>query len=138
MKYAMNPPKMAGSQVYYKDIIIWSMLDDEILGAKKFDYTKKEKIISTLDIIYDKRLSTKFDSIQDIDTSVLTNSINRVAWIFNSEEEAFIQKMICLKKLREAFNNQEKENRKIFDTKIPWIIDKSVEEITKKYPEYFL
>ncbi len=139
IQYVINPPKMAGnSQVYYKDIIVYSIQDNKVLGAKMFDYNFIAKPVSTLDITYDPRLSTFFGNIKQIDTATLTNTITRTNWVFNDEYEAFIQKIICLKKLREVYNINEKEDKQIFNTKIPSNINTVFDKIKIDHPEYFL
>lgn len=139
IQYVINPPKMAGNnQVYYKDIIVYSIQDNKVLGAKSFDYNFVATPISILDIQYDDRLSTYFEDIQIPDSGTLTNSIMRTYWVFDNEYEAFIQKIICLKRLREVFEMNERENKQIFDTKIPVSINLTYDKLKIEHPEFFL
>lgn len=139
LKYAIYPPKMAGNdQVYYKDIIILCIEDNKIIGARKYDYDGNAKVVSYLDLPFTPNLNTDYDKIADFDTSRLLNSAVRTTWTFETEAEAYIQKLWCLKSLREHFNFKEKENRVVFDTKIPEEINQAFSKAKEKNPEYFL
>ena len=138
MKYAIYPPKMTSNfQLYYKDLTILIIDEDKIIGAKKYSYDGSSRVISYLDESFNPVLSTHFDSIKDIETARLNNN-NRTYWTFNTEREAFIQKLWMLKKLREQFLFHQKENKEIFDSKIPDLINHSFDIAKSRNPEYFL
>lgn len=139
LKYAIYPPKMAGNQVYYKDIIVLCIEDDKVIGARQYDYDGNAKIISYLDLIYNPNLNTEYDFLKkDFDTSRLLNSAVRTTWTFSTEIEAFITKLWCLKSLRDHFDFIEKENRLIFDNRIPSEINTAFSKVKENNPEYFL
>jgi len=139
ISYGIYPPKYVGSTVYYKDIIIFRVENDKILDAYSYDLSgKKRKKINKKDISYHPVLTTFFKQVKIVDSSVLTNSSSRSYWLFNSEKEAFIQKIICFKILRDYYNNNEIENRKLFDSMITTNIDNVLNDIKEKEPEYFL
>ena len=138
--YGIYPPKYVGSTVYYKDIIIFKVKNDKILDAFYYDINgfKIDKNVSIKDIAYQPSLKTIFNQVKIIDSGILTNSSSRSYWLFNSEKEAFIQKIICFKVLRDYYNNNEIENRKLFDSMIVTDIDNVLNDIKEKEPEYFL
>ncbi len=139
LKYAIYPPKMDNSpQVYYKDIIVMCIEGDEIIGARSYDYYGNEKIVSYLSLLYIPSLNKHFNSVSDFETSMLLNTTARTTWTFNTQQEAYIQKLWCLKKLRDYFKSLEQENRQIFNHKIPHEIYGAFNLSKNKYPEYFL
>lgn len=139
LTYAIYPPKMVGNnQVYYRDIIVMCIENNKIIGARQYDYSGNVKIISYLDLPFTQTLNTHYDYVADFETSKILNSAMRTTWTFNTEQEAYIQKLWCLKKLREHFNFSEKQNRIFFDHKIPRDIYNTFEIQKQKYPEYFL
>lgn len=139
LTYAIYPPKMAGNnQLYYKDIIVLCIEDNKVIGAREYDYHGNAAVYSYLGLPYNPKLNTHYNNVTKIDTSILLNSGVRVTWTFNSEEEAYIQKLWCLQNLREHFNFKEKEERMVFDSKIPPEIYKAFLKARAKNPEYFL
>ncbi len=138
IKFGIHPPKFVSTQVYYRNIITFCVENDEVIGAKEWDLNGNSKIIPYIDIPYDKRLSTDFPGVQNVDTSVLIGSVARSSWLFGTEEEAYIQKVMCLKKVKDYFYLNREEEKKHFDTKISPSINKIFENIKDNHPEYFL
>ncbi len=138
IKFGIFPPRLAADTLYYKDIITFCVEDDKIIGAKQWDINGKDKVISYMDLPYDKRLTEKFSGVIDVDTSMLIGSIVRTVWLFNTEEEAYIQKIICLDKIRDYFYRDFEERKKVLDGKIPIEIKNTIKNIKKINPEYFL
>ncbi|MCD6434767.1 MAG: hypothetical protein J7L15_00015 [Clostridiales bacterium] len=136
--WGIYPPKFASNEVYYKDLITFCVEDGAIIGAKQWDYNGKARVTSYIDLPYSERLATYKSNVVDVDTSVLISDVSRITWLFNSEDEAIIQKIWCLKKIKDYFYNNRDEEKKIFDTKIPETIEKSFNKIKNKNPEYFL
>ena len=137
IKYVINPPKLSGGVVLYKEIIVLSVQNDVVMGATLYDYNYIGRPISILDIEYYQSKSKIFNRATQISPDLLVDNL-RDAWVFSDEKEAFIQKIICLKQIREIYTEDEKENRKIFNNKIPEVINEIFEDIKIKNPEYFL
>ena len=138
LQWGIHPPKFVGSQVYYRNIVTFCVEDDNVIGAKVWDLDGNSKITPYIDVPFDKRLSTEFAGVQNVDTSTLINSVVRTTWLFVTEEEAYVQKVMCLKKIKDYFYHSREEEKKHFDTKILSSIDGVYENIKNKHPEYFL
>jgi len=138
LKYGIYPPKMVGPQVYYKDIIIFTLEDDIVIGASVYDFDFRAKPLATSDTPYDKRRSFEYENISQVHLGALTKDVTRETWVFNSIYEAFIQKILCLEALREQYKETEIQSREIFNKKISSDIHQVVDNLKDKYPEYFL
>ena len=137
VKWGIFPPRFAGSQVYYKDIVVFAVDKDKVIGAERFDLDGNSVPISTLDIEFNPKMVTNFKEIQHPGDNIMDNIV-RTSWLFNSKEEAFIQKVILLAHIRGYFYKKQKEDRNYFDTKIPSIIDEKLDILKNKYPEVML
>jgi len=138
IKYGMYPPRWTGDTLYHKDIVTFCVEDDKIIGAKQWDINGTSEVISYMDLPYDKRLTKDFVGVTNIDTSVLLGTVIRTSWIFDTEGEAYIQKVICLNKIRDYFYNNREERKKEFDVKVPPEIEQVMDNIKMTKPEYFL
>lgn len=141
VQYIINPPKLGDDgSVYYKDIVVYSVQDDNILGAVSYDYNFNGLPISILDIQYDPAINVYFKRINhDIHEDSLTVSKMREYWIFDTEYEAFIQKVICLQKIRDIFYTRQKESKANFNATISTSTLKyAIDTLKKRNPEYFL
>ncbi len=138
IKYGIYPPRWTGDIIYYKDIITFCVENDKIIGAKQWNINGKDTVISYMDLPYNQRLAKEFSGVTDIDTSLLLGTVVRVSWLFDTEEEAYIQKVICLNKIRDYFYRNREEQKKAFDIKIPTEIEQVMSTIKKEKPEYFL
>jgi len=137
MKWGINPPRFAGSQVYYRDLVVFAVQENSVIGAEKFDLDGFSKPMSTLDIEFNPLLTTEFKEIQH-PVENITDNIVRTTWLFNSKEEAFIQKVVLLAHIKEYFYKKQIEDKKYFDTKIPKDINTKLEKLQEKYPEVML
>ena len=137
IKWGINPPRFAGSQVYYRDIVVFAVQKNQVIGAEKFDLDGNSEPFSTIDITYNPRLKTEFTSIQHPGDDVM-DSIIRTTWLFNSKEEAFLQKVIMLDYIKDYFHKKQIEDKKYFDTKIRPDIKEKLENLKSKYPEFML
>lgn len=138
MKWAIYVPKMTNSQVFYKDLVVFCLEDDKIIGARQYEYDGTSYVISYIGLKYNKNLSTYYGHVKPFETSILLGNTTRTTWIFDTERDAFIQKIWALKKLREQFNYVQKESQMIFDTKVPDKINAIFENLKQETPEYFL
>ena len=138
LKYGIYPPRFAGNSLYYKDIIVMVIEDEELIGAYKYDYKGSKVPVATSDLVYKQNnAKTHFTSIQEPSKNII-DSVVRTIWTFDDEKSAFIQKLILLEHIRNYFYQKQKEERLNFDTKIPQEISEVVKEHRKNNPEYFL
>ncbi len=142
LRYCINPPKLgAEGEVYYKDIVVFVIDEnDKVVGARLYDYNYKSKPIATLDVHYHPAGSDiNFLSVKnDVSNYNLIDNSIRTTWIFNDETEAVVQKIICLKHIRDEFLKFEKNRYEKFNSKIPKSIYEAYENTKNKNPEYFL
>ena len=139
IKYAIIIPKLYLGEIYYKDIIVCSIQNDTIIGANIFDYDFNATITSTLDLNFvNNEVNESIVNANNIPAGILTNSLAKIFWIFNTEYEAFIQKLICLSAIRRIYVMNELKQREIFDKKIPSVINDVIRENKNENPEYFL
>ena len=138
LKYAIYPPRFAGSTVYYKDLIVMVLENDKLIGAYKYDFSGNKIPISTDDLEFNTaKPQTHYASIQNPSANVLESTI-RTLWIFDDEKSAYLQKLILLEHIRNYFYQKQVEERENFDTKIPPEISSIVELHRSQNPEYFL
>ena len=137
LKWGINPPRFAGSQVYYRDLLVFAVQDNTVIGAEKFDLDGNSKPFSTLDIEFNPAMVTSFKEIQHPGDNIMDNIV-RTTWLFNSKEEAFVQKVILLSHIQDYFYKKQIEDRKYFDTKIPQDIKTRLALLQNKYPEVML
>ena len=138
LKYGIYPPRFAGNSLYYKDIVVMVIEDDELIGAFKYDYKGNKVPVATSDLVYKQNnAKTHFTNIQEPSKNII-DSVVRTIWTFDDEKSAFIQKLILLEHIRNYFYQKQKEERLNFDTKIPKEISDVVKEHRRNNPEYFL
>jgi hypothetical protein len=135
----INPPKLAGAQVLFRQIVV-SVYDpnkEEIIGAYQYEIDGSMKPVSFKDVPYDVKLSTTF-------TEVITPKIHHISgtqrtyWLFPTLEQAYIQKILLLDFLRSTYINETEMKLKFFNYKVPVEISQQAEELKNKHPEYFL
>ena len=140
LTYMINPPKILMGEhthILYKDILISTIQDNEIIGAYKYEYDFKSIPVSFLDIDYNHNYSIMLDDVKEVTRSDVTGT-NRVSWTFNSAYEAFIQKLKCFELIKHINDQNIKENKEYFNSKIPDNISKIINTASSKKPEYFL
>jgi hypothetical protein len=137
LKWGMYLPKWTDGTLYFKDIVTFCVEDDKIIGAKRWDIYGNSKVIPYIDFVYDKDMAEEAE-VSDIDTSLLIGPVVRKVFLFDTEKEAYAQKIWCLKKIREYFYYHREEERRNFDSSIPVEINNSMDKIISSNPEYFL
>lgn len=136
MFYGINPPQIVNNDVYYKDIIVFSIEDDVVLGSVKFNLNGSKIPSAASDVIYNPLYSENMEITTNSKKILSTNK--RTTWLFKSEKEAFMQKIICLSEIRDYFFIREQKNRDYFISKIPEKVNKIADDLIKENPEYFL
>jgi hypothetical protein len=117
--------------------LVFAVQDNTVIGAEKFDLDGNSKPFSTLDIEFNPAMVTTFKEIQHPGDNIMDNIV-RTTWLFNSKEEAFVQKVILLSHIQDYFYKKQIEDRKYFDTKIPQDIKTRLALLQNKYPEVML
>ena len=137
VKWGINPPRFAGSQVYYRDMVVFAVQGEAVIGAEKFDLDGNSIPFSTIDVEFNPKMKTHFSGIQHPSDNIM-DSIIRTTWLFNTKEEAFLQKVILLDHIRDYFGRKQHEDMIYFETKIPPIIKQKLAKLKSKYPEMML
>ncbi len=136
LKYGIYLPKMPGDQALYSSVTIICIEDDVIIGAREYDFDGVSSVVPFLGLEYDARLTEhKTEVVEHYDGSF--NSIREV-WTFDDEQEAYVQKIILLKKMREYYNHYETQKRRAFDVKIPKEVQDTFDDLKENSPEFFL
>jgi hypothetical protein len=139
IKYGIYLPKFYENNMYYKSIITFCIENDKIIGAKEWDFQGNNKVVSYIDLLYSKSLVTNDNSgIQEVTTDELIKNTNREIWLFSSEEQAYAQKIWAMKKIRDWYYMNREQERKMFDLKIPELVENQLAQIRVEKPEYFL
>jgi len=134
--YGLNPPRFAGSTVYYRNIIIFTVEDEKILGAEKFYFNGSSIPVSILDYTFDSNLASYHTSL-DLEPHVI-DSISRTMWLFDTKEEAIIQKFIMLSNIRKYFIKKQEIGKQYMNSKIPDSVDQHLQTLISQYPEVML
>ncbi len=135
MLYGMNPPKMSGGVIFFRDIVICSMVDNEINGAVMYTNGVSSPVATT-DI---KNLSykQKQEKVRFVDLEELLDT-DREFWVYKTEKEALIQKLICLDILKNEYIIREKRLRAQLNKSIPESVSELCNKMVNDNPEYFL
>jgi len=134
VKYGVLVPKLSGSSVLYKDLIIFEIQNDKILRATKFDYNMN--VIQTDCWFEDKNKIVNSSKIKN--RYDFFNNTDRVIIVFDYLIMAFLQKIIFIQNIKHFFIKTKEKEIEDFLKQIPPKIDEIVETQKTKNPEYFL
>lgn len=124
--------------IIYKGLVILTIEDEKIIGARKYDYDGTDRVIPYLDLEYPANNGYHLDSIRDVSARELMHEGPRTFWTFNTEREAFVQKLWMLKNLREFFVDFQQKQKIAFSSDIPDLINDAFLNRKLQNPEYFL
>ena len=136
VKYGIYIPKLLNNTVYYREIIILILENYKLIGARKYDYNGISSVISYLDLPFSKGMSREESHILDNEKLFANSSRNVI--LFDSENKAYVQKILFLKKIKEKYYKTLEKNKESFDKKIPQNIDEVFENVKKENAEFFL
>ena len=137
IKWGIHPPRFAGSQLFYRDLVVFAIQNDKIIGAEKFDYEGNSIPFPVLDIEFNPSKTHFYKDIQYPSKTLMAHVV-RTTWLFNTKEEAFVQKVILLAHIQKYFYKKQIDDKRYFDTKIPQDIQSKVSLLQNKYPEVML
>ncbi len=143
IKYCIYVPKVSDTfEVYYKELIVLTIENEQVIGARQYDYSGKSQVMPSSELPYVGKSSFRnkhFDSIDTLDLKIYEhNTIDRDFWTFNTSQEAFLAKMKLLKNNHEYFDKTQANHKKYFNQKIPENIGEIFDKLKNKYPEYFI
>ena len=136
--WGINPPKLVNQQVYYRKIYVYKIQNDKIIETRLYDYDLSKGYKIVLDNVKYKKMVMSYFNSFEFSNTLLTNSNIRMWWTFDTEKEAFIEKIKLLKTIRDIFYARERENTLIFEYKVPKKIEKLFLDIQTQSPEYFI
>ncbi len=137
--YGINPPKITENNILlFKELRVYRIIDGppyEISKILLYDLegNYKEEGFEDINILD----SFKIREFSLIEPSKLQNSL-RELWVFRNQELAFYQKIICLKTIRDIFNQREIEQIKTFNESLTPQVEVVYEKIKETNPELFL
>jgi len=136
IKWGIFVPRLEGAFVYSKYITVFAVEDDNVIGARRYTLDGVATPISVEDIEYWETLSTSFDELQYPGWELKLPT--HTSWLFKTEAEAYLQKLILLDNVRDEFIQKQEEDKIYFDEKIPPSIKEHLQDAKHKYPELML
>lgn len=141
--FGINPPKISNNFVLFKEIRIFEFFDNPHGKLKTtFLYNTNGSVLkddfSENDVKTFKELNDFNLAVKKEITLEIKSEGYRELWLFKTKEEAFYQKIICLKIIRDIFKNNETERRNDFDTDVSPEVENLYRKILETKPEYFL
>jgi len=140
--YGCYIPKidLSKTEVYHKELIVFAVQDEEIIGAETFDFKGNSRPIDHTELVYRKHLVYKHTDIIKGGASLLQASspVLKQGLMFNTKTEAYLQKLVLLNQVRELFVSDSKDRKKHIDSKIPINIADILKDAYNDHPEVLL
>ena len=142
IKYGCYIPKidLANNEVFHKELIIFALDGEEIIGAEQFDYNGNSRPIDHTELKYVKHHTYEHTNITKAGATILsaTTSVLKQALMFNTKTEAYLQKLELLSQIRIMFIDDIRDRETHFNSKIPRNIKEIRDRNYSQHPEVFL